>query len=112
VANQSPSLYLPGRYQKDQQELERPLDYAEVDETSGRVIVICNAKNFEGRIPVDEMKGMLQARKQKALSRGDAQRAADVNASLRDFWNSRKMWVKDRMNNAIRYGWVPPSDRR
>ncbi len=106
MANQAPSLYLPGRYAKEQQNLERPLDYAEVDEETGRVLIICNSKNFSGRIPVDELKGMLEARKRKAISRGDAQRAADVNASLRRFWDARKDWVVSRRNNAIRFGWT------
>jgi uncharacterized circularly permuted ATP-grasp superfamily protein len=106
VANQSPSLYLPGRYQKDQQELERPLDYAEVDD-AGKLWVVANSKDMETRIPLDELKDMLHQRQQKALVRGDAQRAADVNASLRDFWQERKNWIVSRRNNAIRYGWTP-----
>ncbi len=108
---QAPTLILPGRFAKEQQDAKRPLDYVEQDEQSGRIYIVANAREIESRIPIDELKAMLQDRKRKAISRGDAQRAADVNASLREFWDSRKMWVKDRQNNAIRFGWTPGASK-
>ena len=80
----------------------RPLLYTE--EIDGRPITVANAIDMNWRIPLDELRGMVQDAARKRAKRGDAQKTAESAAGLRRWWEDRKNWQWDRRNGRVSVG--------
>ena len=84
------------------EEDRRPLLYREDD--GERPITIGNAIDLHWRIPLDELRDMTQEARRRRVTRGDAQRRADTDRMLREWWADRQGWQWDRRNGRVSVG--------
>lgn len=91
---------LPGVSLVDQR--GRPLTYTlDVD---GRPITVMNAIEERNRIPVDELHDMAVEGARRRVNRGDAQKTADTNRMMQEWWEDRKNWREDHRNSRQSFG--------
>lgn len=84
------------------EEDRRPLLYREDD--GERPVIIGNALERNWRIPLDELRDMAADARRKRTQRGDAQRRADTDRMLREWWADRQGWLWDRRNGRVSVG--------